>query len=85
MGNPLSPILANIFMCYFDRKMQQSDLFPRVWVRYVDDVFVVVKSRKVKSLFEFLNAQHPTNKFMMEEEVDGILPFLDSGCFSKKD
>jgi hypothetical protein len=77
MGNPLSPILANIFMCYFERKMQQSDLFPRVWVRYVDDVFAVVKSRKVKSLFEFLNAQHPTIKFTMEEEIDGILAFLD--------
>jgi hypothetical protein len=64
-------------MCYFERKMQQSDLLPRVWVRYVDDVFAVVKSRKVKSLFEFLNAQHPTIKFTLEEEIDRILPILD--------
>jgi hypothetical protein len=47
------------------------------WVRYDDDVFAVVKFRKVKSLFEFLNAQQPTIKFTMEEEIDGILPFLN--------
>jgi hypothetical protein len=50
-------------MCYFERKMRQSDLLPRVWVRYVDD--------------EFLNAEHPTIIFTMKDEIDEILPFLD--------
>jgi hypothetical protein len=74
-------ILANIFMYYFELKMQQFDLFPRVWVRYVDDVVAVVKSRKVKSLFEVLNAQHPT----INDGGRNRWNFTISGCFSKKD
>jgi hypothetical protein len=32
MGNPLFPILANIFMSFFEKELQ---LFPRIWIRYV--------------------------------------------------
>ena len=38
MGLPLSPIVANLFMEAFEEKVV---LRPRMWVRYVDDTFVL--------------------------------------------
>jgi hypothetical protein len=43
MGNPLSPIIANIFISRFETNLAESNLLPRIWVRYVDDVFAVLK------------------------------------------
>ena len=42
MGSPLSPIVANLFMEAFeDRALKSAVLQPRMWVRYVDDTFVL--------------------------------------------
>lgn len=40
MGCKLSPYLANIFMCELEEQLKKSSLFPSVWHRYVDDVFL---------------------------------------------
>ena len=37
MGSPISPILANIYM--ESLALQSSQMSPRIWKRYVDDVF----------------------------------------------
>jgi retron-type reverse transcriptase len=77
MGNPLSPILANIFMSFFEKELQKLSLFPRIWIQYVDDIFVVVKSRFVQRTLNFLIHQHSSIKFTHKMEEDGQLPFLD--------
>ena len=42
MGLPLSPIVTNLFMEAFkDRVLESAALQPRMWVRYVDDMFVL--------------------------------------------
>ena len=42
MGLPLSPIVANLFMEAFeDRALESAALQPRMWVRYMDDMFVL--------------------------------------------
>ena len=42
MGLPLSPIVANLFMEAFEEKaLGSAVLRPRMWVRYVDDTFVL--------------------------------------------
>jgi retron-type reverse transcriptase len=41
MGSLLSPIIANIYMDYFEGKaMDFSPMKPNLWVRYVDDTNV---------------------------------------------
>ena len=47
MGNKLSPLLANVFMSDFENEYQTEKLFPRVWKRYVDDIFAAVKERSL--------------------------------------
>ena len=46
--------------------------------RYVDDSFILLKSRKHIELFlRYLNSHHPNIKFTSEVETDKSLPFLD--------
>jgi len=77
MGNALSPFIANLFMGHMENKLKRRKLFPRVWVRYVDDVFAVVHKDKVLDLLELLNSQNDSINFTYEIEKDGKLPFLD--------
>ena len=78
MGNALSPFLAEIFMASFEREMAANPLFPKLWIRYVDDVFAVVRTKLATKTLELLNSsRHTTIKFTMETEVNGSLPFLD--------
>ena len=80
MGSPLSPIVANIYMEEFETAaLQTSTLCPKLWVRYVDDIFVVWQHSRT-DLQEFLyhlNHRHPSIKFTMEIEQDLSIPFLD--------
>ena len=46
MGFPLSPVVANLFMEAFEmRALESVALKPRIWVRYVDDTFVLAVAK----------------------------------------
>ena len=72
MGSPLSPILANLYMEYFESSLIPTipdNLRPKVWLRYVDDVFVIYPHNE-DALQEFLNRLNslaPTIKFTIEK------------------
>lgn len=77
MGNPLSPIIAEFFMSALEIKLKKEGKLPRVWYRYVDDVFAIVTKDCVNNVLSTLNAQFESIKFTHEMEIDGKLPFLD--------
>ena len=80
MGSPLSPIVANIFMQHFENQnLQTAVLKPTMWLRYVDDTFVVWphSSQDIQPFLQHLNSQNPDIKFTMEVEQQNSLPFLD--------
>ena len=80
MGNPLSPVVANIYMEHFETLAIESAKFkPATWLRYVDDTFVIWNEGqdKLHSFLEHLNSMRPSIKFTMEVEEDRKLPFLD--------
>lgn len=84
MGSSLSPFLANLFMSHFETEMQKQGNFPRVWLRYVDDVWAIIKKQSLRSFFKRLNStKYPSIKFTCEEEVDGRLNFLDLTVFRR--
>jgi len=48
---------------------------PRLWKRYVDDTFVIMKRSKLSEFLTHLNTIESSIQFTMEKE--GCLPFLD--------
>ena len=81
MGSPLAPNLANLFMGYNEKNWlsDHGGLDPPIFYRrYVDDIFAVFDSREgALSFLDYLNSRHPNIKFTKEENVNGVLPFLD--------
>ena len=53
------------------------DFKPLHYRRFVDDSFVVFRSRDHIIFLEYLNSKHPKIKFTYEIEKDHCLPFLD--------
>ena len=51
---------------------------PKVWKRYVDDSFCVIKRNAVSSFHDSLNSVDQHISFTIEHESNGKLPFLDT-------
>lgn len=52
-------------------------MLPRIWWRYVDDVFAVIDGGKEQQTLTHLNSKYPSVKFTIEFEENDSLPFLD--------
>ena len=69
MESPLSPVIANFFMEKFKEKaINTAGYKPTVWLRYVDDTFVVSSHGRDKlvQFLDNLNSQHTSIKFTMK-------------------
>ena len=81
MGLPLSPTLANVFLCFHEQKWLNdcpNEFRPTYFRRYVDDCFIIFDDvSKVDKFLAYLNCRHPKIKFTKEVERNGCLPFLD--------
>ena len=77
MGNPLSPVLANIFMAKLEADVVRP-FNPPFYDRYVDDCFSKKKKNEPDALFERLNRYHPNIVFTVEETptIFSILPLV---------
>ena len=82
MGSPVSPVICNLFMEDLEERVistAPNEMKPRIWKRYVDDIFEIIPRGMSVDLTNHLNSCDPTEsiKFTYEEEQDGSLPFLD--------
>ena len=80
MGSALSPVLANLYMEYFESELLPAiDLKPLLWLRYVEDVCALWPNDWCLNEFlRKLNDLAPSIEFTVEEESYGVLPFLDT-------
>ena len=81
MGSPCSPVVANIYMEYFEKRALGPELpvsfTINTWLRYVDDVLTIVKKGTRDSLQNYLNSIDPNVKFTIEPPNEqGAIPFL---------
>lgn len=83
MGNSLSPFLANLFMSNLESNLQKESDFPKIWLRYVDDIFAIIKKNDIDGMLHKLNNKHPKIHFTHEVEQDKCIPFLDM-CIHRK-
>ena len=74
MGSPCSPVVANIYMKYFEKRALGPELPISFTIntlfRYVDDVLTIVKKGTRDSLRNHLNSIDPNIKFTIEPPND---------------
>ena len=79
MGSPVSTVVPNLYMEFFEElALETAPTRPRLWKRYVDDTFCILRKGSTEELLHHLNGVRLTIKFMVEQEEDGTLPFLDT-------
>ena len=80
MGTKMAVAFANLFMAEIETKMLNgSRIKPKVWKRYIDDVFSLldVSKQDIYLFIEQANTFHPTIKFTAEIS-DKEITFLDA-------
>ena len=83
MGSPVSAVVANLYMEFFEElALRTAPDRPRIWKRYVDDTFTLVKKGE---LLIHLNSIRPSIKLTTELEEGGSIPFLDTRVTRKVD
>ena len=80
MGSPLAPTLANAFLCHYEKiwliNECPSQFKPVVYRRYVDNIFVLFKSKEhLKPCVNYMNSKHNI-KFTFEIEDSKNLSYL---------
>ena len=74
MGSPVSAVVANLYMQFFEEMaISSAPMKPKLWKRYVDDVFCIIKRGGENSLLLHLNSLRPSIKFTIEREEDHSL------------
>ena len=77
MGSPVSPVIANIYMEYFESlAIPSSSTLIKWWFRY--DVHSASRKDQASKLQEHLNSIDPHIKFTIELPGTDGLPFLDT-------
>ena len=56
-----------------DTALKKSNMPPKKWVRYVDDVFSIIKKHVLTNFYNLLNSIDPHINFTTEQELDGKL------------
>ena len=80
MGNPLAPILAELWMQKIEEKLNRfSTNKPLVWLRYVDDVFCIftIPKEKILEFHTRINRWHPNLQSTVEFKSNNFIAFLD--------
>ena len=69
MRRPLGPVLADKFLSHIENKLDEAIKDTYLYVRYVDDNFLLCKSKDhANELLELFNSIHPNIKFTLELE-----------------
>ena len=81
MGSPLGPTLANAFLCHYEKEWLDScpiEFRPTLYQRYIDDIFVMFRSRDhVKKFVDYMHTQHFNMRFTFKIEDQNSFSFLD--------
>ena len=79
MVSPLTPVLANIFMGFYESKwLNEYNLYKsKFYLGYVDDILAVFdKEQDSMSFVNFLNNRDPDIKFTIEKQINHSIAWL---------
>ena len=81
MGLPLSPTMANIFLCFHETNWLKNcpkEFKPKFYRRYMDDTLALFENEsQAQKFLQYLNNQHDNMKFTCEIEENDCISFLD--------
>lgn len=79
VGSPLSPVVDIYMEFYKELAMYITTFKPALWLRYVDDMFVIWKynMEECQLFLHHLKTMRTSIRFNMEKEEDGAISFLD--------
>ena len=79
MGGPASSTTVEICIQAYERTAITTPLHPqKVWERFVDDVYSLLKRTQLEHFFHHINNFDQNIKFTMKEECNGEPAFLDT-------
>ena len=79
MGGPASSTTTEIYMQAYEHTAITTALHPpKVWKRFVDDGYSILKRSHLENVFHHINNLHQNMKFTMEEERNGELAILET-------
>ena len=78
-GSCLGPTFAEFYMCHLENKVfaEQPSLKPNLYVRYVDDIFVVIENLNTIDPLKQAFESQSVLSFTHEKEKHNQLSFLD--------
>ena len=86
MGSPVSAVIASLYMERFEEQAITISFYgPRIWERYVDDIFTILDRENLDGFLQHLNNQQPSIRLTMETEKDKKLAFLDTAVLREPD
>jgi hypothetical protein len=85
MGSPISAIVAELFLQMLEIQCIDPMSCVLFWRRYVDDIFAILRARKIQEVLKKINSFHKNIEFTLEMEQDGKLPFLETMTYEKED
>ena len=72
-----SPVLANIIMTELEKIIGKDLVDIKVYMRYVDDILLLVKEKDIKIIHKCLNSLDKNIKFTIDNFPDGNVHLLD--------
>ena len=79
MGSPIRQLIANLFMAEFEVKPISSCLPPDLWLRYVEDTFVIQQARTLSTVPPVRQLPRPHFQFTNKDpHENGSILFLDT-------
>ena len=77
MGGPASSTTAELYMQAYECTALTTALHPpKVWERFADDVYSILKHTHLENFSHYVNNLHQNIKLTIEEESNGELAFL---------
>ena len=80
MRSPLAPVLADIFMAFYESKwLNEYNLDkPKFYLRYVDDILAAFDEEQDSvNVLNFLNKRRSNIKLTIEKQINHSIAFLD--------
>ena len=79
MGSPLSHVLANIFMVFYESKwLNEYNLNkPKFYLIYIDILAAFDNEQDSLCFFDFLDNRHPNIKSMIDKQINHSITFFD--------